>query len=119
MKEVLYKGQREKGEGAGPLRVWKIIDFRNQCNQSLVVLKPDESLKVWNHSPDGFQWGYAGSGPAQLALALLLDATGDRHFSSRRHQAFKFDYVANWGDEWSMTREEILLWCEKKGWHRK
>jgi hypothetical protein len=26
-----------------------------------------------NHSPDGFEFGYAGSGPAQLALALLAD----------------------------------------------
>lgn len=24
------------------------------------------------HSPDGFEWGYGGSGPAQLALALRL-----------------------------------------------
>jgi hypothetical protein len=26
-----------------------------------------------NHSPTGFSWGYAGSGPAQLALAILAD----------------------------------------------
>lgn len=26
-----------------------------------------------NHSPDGFAWGYAGSGPAQLAIAILVD----------------------------------------------
>src|SRR5205823_6333568 len=25
-----------------------------------------------NHSPTGFEWGYAGSGPAQLSLALLI-----------------------------------------------
>lgn len=24
-----------------------------------------------NHSPSGFEWGYNGSGPAQLALAIL------------------------------------------------
>ncbi len=24
-----------------------------------------------NHSPDGFGWGYSGSGPSQLALAVL------------------------------------------------
>src|SRR6059036_1653610 len=33
-------------------------------------------LEIRNHSPTGFQWGYAGSGPAQLALALLVDALG-------------------------------------------
>jgi hypothetical protein len=29
------------------------------------------------HSATGFEWGYQGSGPAQLALALLADAVGD------------------------------------------
>ena len=24
------------------------------------------SQRVWNHSPDGFAWGYGGGGPAQL-----------------------------------------------------
>jgi hypothetical protein len=27
-------------------------------------------FKLRNHSPTGFEWGYGGSGPAQLALAL-------------------------------------------------
>jgi len=26
------------------------------------------------HSPDGFEWGYGGSGPSDAALAILLDA---------------------------------------------
>lgn len=30
------------------------------------------SLKVRDHSPTGFSWGYNGSGPSQFALALLL-----------------------------------------------
>lgn len=30
-------------------------------------------LNVRNHSPDGFNWGYGGSGPSQLALAILID----------------------------------------------
>jgi hypothetical protein len=33
-------------------------------------------LDLWNHSPTGFEWGYGGSGPAQLALALLADHLG-------------------------------------------
>jgi hypothetical protein len=28
------------------------------------------------HSPAGFEWGYGGSGPADLARALLIDALG-------------------------------------------
>jgi hypothetical protein len=30
-------------------------------------------LDLFNHSPTGFEWGYSGSGPAQLALAILVD----------------------------------------------
>jgi hypothetical protein len=32
--------------------------------------------EIRNHSPDGFEWGYHGSGPAQLALAILADHFG-------------------------------------------
>ena len=35
-------------------------------------------LEVRNHSPKGFQWGYGGSGPAQLALAKLLTVADER-----------------------------------------
>jgi hypothetical protein len=31
---------------------------------------------IRNHSPDGFNWGYGGSGPSQLALAILADHFG-------------------------------------------
>src|SRR2546423_1244722 len=31
---------------------------------------------IVNHSPNGFEWGYSGSGPAQLALAIMADFCG-------------------------------------------
>lgn len=76
------------------------------------ILSPARSQKIWNHSPDGFQWGYGGSGPAQLALALLLDVTGDKELASRWHQQFKWDVVARWGDEWKITSEQIKEWIK-------
>jgi hypothetical protein len=39
----------------------------------LADLSPRFSQKIRNHSPDGFEVGYPGSGPAQLALAILID----------------------------------------------
>lgn len=33
-------------------------------------------LDLFNHSPTGFECGYGGSGPAQLALAILADLIG-------------------------------------------
>lgn len=53
-------------------------------------LSPAESQIVCNHSPDGFNWGYGGSGPAQLALAIMLKLTA-RHYS---YQDFKWRVIA-------------------------
>jgi hypothetical protein len=57
-------------------------------------LSPARSQRVVNHSPDGFAWGYGGSGPAQLALALLLEAGLDDVTAQRLHQDLKWDLVA-------------------------
>ncbi len=65
-------------------------------------------LEVWNHSPTGPEWGYAGSGPAQLALALLLDHLGNRRRAVEFHQDFKFAVVAHLPrDGWELTSTEI------------
>jgi len=58
------------------------------------VLDPARSQKVWNHSPDGFAWGYGGSGPAQLALAILLAAGLSDDDAVRLHQPFKWAFIA-------------------------
>lgn len=65
-------------------------------------------LDLENHSPTGFSWGYGGSGPAQLALALLADAIDDN--TARRHyQEFKSGIIARLpGDlPWEMAEDEI------------
>lgn len=59
------------------------------------ILSPNKSQRVWNHSPDGFNWGYAGSGPAQLALAILLNYLAEND-AVRYHQDFKVSIVAGW-----------------------
>ena len=33
-------------------------------------------LHIERHSPDGFNWGYGGSGPADTALSILTDCVG-------------------------------------------
>lgn len=97
-----YRGLRHS-EGVGGQLVMKDDN----------ILSPKPSQKIWNHSPDGFNWGYQGSGPAQLALALLLDATANPSLSVRLHQDFKREEVAFWQDDWKITSEEILAWVEK------
>lgn len=52
-----------------------------------------KSLKVRNHSPTGFNWSYGGSGPAQTALAILLEFA-DKDLAEMFYQDFKFAWVA-------------------------
>src|ERR1700738_2909820 len=66
-------------------------------------------LDLFNPSPTGFSSGYGGSGPAQLALALLADALADDDRAVRLHQEFKFKVVAAWPEteRWWITTEQI------------
>lgn len=57
-------------------------------------LSPAASQRVFNHSPDGFAWGYGGSGPAQLALAVLLEAGLHAVRALQLYQRFKCDQIA-------------------------
>jgi len=56
-------------------------------------LDPVESQQIRNHSPDGFNWGYGGSGPAQLSLSVLLECF-DKDVALRNYQKFKNDVIA-------------------------
>lgn len=74
-------------------------DVREICY--VEVLKPgkapyplQERQDVINHSPAGISWGYAGSGPAQCALAILLDYLGDEEQARSIYQDFKFKVIA-------------------------
>lgn len=57
-------------------------------------LAPEQSLKLATHSLSGFEWGYAGSGPAQFALALLLDYTDDEEVALAEYMEFKAEIVS-------------------------
>ena len=71
-------------------------------------------LDIRNHSPTGLEWGYGGSGPAQLALAILADAIGDRE-AQRHYQDFKWKFIAGIDkDTWEISREQILAWVEQE-----
>lgn len=54
--------------------------------------------------------GYLGSGPAQLALALLLHVTGDPDLAEENYRDFKREFVAGWGERWEVTADQIREW---------
>ena len=62
---------------------------------------------LYNHSPTGFEFGYAGSGPAQLALAILADCIGET-LALEFYQEFKWAVVAQQsGNTFTLTEREI------------
>lgn len=68
----------------------------------------DPRLDLRNHSPTGFEWGYGGSGPAQLALAILADHFGNDDLAQKLYQDFKFRAIGRLGgDEWTLTTQDI------------
>ncbi len=71
-------------------------------------------LDVRQHSR-GFAWGYEGSGPAQLALALLCDAVG-RAKAKLLYQDFKSAVVAHWDQDapWRITAPDIIAWAARQ-----
>lgn len=70
--------------------------------------------EIVDHRCEGFQWGSAGLGAAQLALAILADALGDPSEAKRLHQRFKWralvPLAADQGFE--LSRESVLAVIE-------
>jgi len=83
------------------------------CRKGQNVVRVDGSpldprLDLRKHSPTGFEWGYGGSGPAQLALAILADHLGDDEQALNLYQRFKWQVIAELPyKRWTLMSEEI------------
>lgn len=110
--KITYYGYKVE---AGPARV--LVKQEHEGRTESQLLKHI----VW-HSPDGFQWGYGGSGPADLALSILTDyfiRTGStfnraKAKASSLHQDFKWDMVATVKGNLLITGEEIAAWLDAR-----
>ncbi|WP_257300567.1 DUF6166 domain-containing protein [Haloarchaeobius sp. FL176] len=97
---VVYLGYRKRGKSI----VKKQPDGER--------LTPARSLELVSHSPTGFEWGYGGSGPAQLAHALLLDYTDDAEIAMAHYIEFKNRVVSQLdcsapGGRWRLSASDI------------
>ena len=95
---IVYEGKRIEGETS-------VTRLDTATTQTPLALP--WRLDLANHSPTGLEWGYGGSGPAQLALALLAD-TLPPDAALRLHQPFKWEVVASLPHTgWQLTSETI------------
>lgn len=75
----------------------------------------DPRCDLKNHSGGDFSWGYAGSGPGQLALAILA-AIFDDSMALDLYQEFKWEIIAKLSQEagWSMDEIDVSTWVSSK-----
>jgi hypothetical protein len=70
---------------------------------------------VKRHSPTGFEWGYNGSGPADLALSILsYHLEMPNGVAASLYQAFKMEWIARLDEKWSIHRNQIDAWLQKR-----
>ena len=80
-----------------------------QGSQTLIFRRLlDWRFDLHNHSPNGFEWGYAGSGPSQLALAICADVFRDDARAVRIYHSVKDMLIAPIkSDEGTLTESEV------------
>lgn len=74
------------------------------------ILDPNVSRIIRDYSED-FEWNYFGSGPSQLALAILYDVTGNKDIALLYCQDFKNEYIGQFEQNGF-----ILLESQVKNW---
>lgn len=104
------------GERDGTLRVYIVAEGITRVLPHIVV-----------HSPTGFECGYHGSGPADLALSMAVaaldrdDEFSDIHYGKRAwrcHQRLKREIVAKLpqDQDWAVELDEVRAAIER--WER-
>ena len=127
--------------GMGPVCAGRVAaDAANQAAENGVIITVDGRPldHIVYHSPTGMEWGYGGSGPADLALSILADYLGEQAavrryldavrrgafialdmeepISLQLHQAFKWEFVARFArDAWRLTDSQIVPWLLRQG----
>lgn len=94
--DIAYQGKRNPSTGRCEVQRKNGTDLP-PCND------------IYNHSPDGFNWGYGGSGPSQLALAITVDRLGaDNPKIWDVYHDFKEEFIAPiQGDRLMLTEKEM------------
>jgi len=69
----------------------------------------DPRLDLVDHAPSGMTFGYLGSGPKQLALAILASAAGD-DVAKRFYRDYEADVISRLQEPEDMRGREGVIW---------
>lgn len=88
------------------------VGWRDESGAQVRVIKRPHYAATLHHyvrhSPTGFEWGYGGSGPADLARAIVADVFG-LATADRVYQDFKRRTVARFDrDAWILTERQVI-----------
>ena len=107
--EFIYFGKKEE---IGPCEVFIKVKYCNgsSCNEEL--------NNIGTHSPDGFQWGYGGSGPTDLAISILTDFLKRKNIKDAKvsdyQYDFKNDFIVNEKNDLKISSKDIEKWLKNK-----
>lgn len=100
--QTVYRGRRDPTAPVGGEVEVRVDGKPIDCRYDLL-----------SASPSGFEWRYGGSGPAQLAIAILAHAYDDE-FAGEYYQQFKREVVAELPEEgWTLTKHDLDEWREE------
>lgn len=100
-KHKLYRGRRSPNPHV-------FISYEDITHE-MINLKHIE-----RHSPDGFEWGYNGSGPADLALSILNDAVG-KEVADQYYMEFKDEVISRLPTHsFDFTVSFVIDWVKEK-----
>lgn len=90
-----------------------VLDQGSRVTVNGKPLDPARSRRLKNHSKD-FGWGYRGTGPMQLALAILLEVQGDEKQALRCYEAFHEERISRMvGRRWTMETGKVRDWIRE------
>lgn len=94
-----------------------------------VTVRDEKGAKILahhlRHSPTGYNWGYGGSGPSELARCILLNAFGtdvcpdapqecrcENSWTEASYPAFRDSVIAGLkqDEDWKLHQEWIMDW---------
>ncbi len=94
------------------------VGYRTEKGAQVYVVRngqPEPLHHVVRHSPTGFEWGYGGSGPADLALSILADYLGDEVAAAELKGRFKEQVVSRLPRAaWMLTEDAIASFLRRQ-----